>query len=385
MPIIVKGAKLTDELMASIKEVASNVKELFSLKFLSNVRETEKGVEIPCGYHRFFAAIQEKHSNAEIVSPDQVVLRQVFLDRNRAFFARFKEQNADYLKSDKNALLVISSAPGGVMDSEKVITFLTKTFSKITPAKDHKFKITAKYQVLDAIREKVEADALKDGSGASVKDRCAMMAIRFVKGRVPQRGTRVAVVVPVSDIEKIFNDLLADGYFERVPSIKFINLEERRKRAQERREKLDSAGEGSAAAASNKKKGPNEAAGRAKDKTGADKVDQPGSQSRRGGQGDKQNVTKRRPADGKRLPKFLKVANVPSGVTFDDIKGSLNESEHASILKAIAESHLQKPRRPDSSVISFFCTEENGKILMEAFSNMDIDGSKLSVTLEEAR
>lgn len=383
MPIIVKGAKLTDEFMASIKEVAGNVRELFSRKFLSNVRETEKGVEIPCGYHKFFSAIQEKHSNAELVSPDQIVLRQVFVERNKAFFARFKEQNADYLKSDKNALLVVSSAPDGIIDSEKVIAFLTKTFSKITPAKDHKFKITAKYQVLDAIREKVEADALKDGSGASVKDRCAMMAIRFVEGRAPQRGTRVAVVVPVSDVEKIFNSLLADGYFERVPSIKFINLEERRKRAQERRERLDSAGDGSAA--SDKKKKPSEAAGRAKDKAGTDKADQPGSQSRRGAQGDKQSSKKKRAADGKRLPSFLKVANVPSGVTFDDIKGSLNENEHASILKAIAESHLQRPRRPDSSVISFFCTEENGKILMEAFSNMDIDGSKLSVTLEEAR
>ena len=379
MPIVIKGAKLTDELTTSIKEIASSVRELFSRKFLSSVRELEKGVEIPCGYRKFFAALQEKYPSAELVAPDNTVLRHVFTERNKSIFDKFKEQNGDYLRSDKNALLIVTSAPGGLMDPEKVAAFLTKTFSKVTPAQGHKFKITAKYQVLDAIRKKVDADDFTDGSGASIKGRCAMMPIRYVEGRSPQRGTRVAVVVPVASVEELFAALSADELFDRVPTIKFVNLEERHRRIQERRERLGSAGDSPAVAKPAQKRS-TETAGRAKDKANQSK-----SRSQSKDQDGKKSFRRRRYPGGEKLPSFLKVMNVPNGVTFDDIKGSLNEKEHADILKAIAESRIRRPRLQDPSVISFFCTTENGKILMEAFGNMDIDGSKLAVVLEEAR
>lgn len=379
MPIIIKDSKLTDELTASVKQISNSIHGLYSLKFLSHIRETDEGVEIPCGFYKLFVAIKEKHPTAELVNPDTALVRKFFIDRNKVFFDKFKEYNAEYIKSDKNALLKINSAPDGIIDSEKVINFLKKAFSKITPAPDHKFKVTAKYQSLAAIREGLDEGIFKDATGASVKGRCSMMATKYIEGRPPQRGTRIAVIVPVADIDKIFDGILADGLFERVPSIRFVNPETRHQRILERRKKMDAAENESAPTATNKQKKHRE--GKSVSASKASESSQP---RQRKGVGNK-GPERRRRFEGERLPSFLKITNLPDGVTFDDITASLSESEHGDILKAIAESRLKRPRNPNPSAVSFFCTEENGQLLLESFANMDIDGAKLTVVLEKAR
>lgn len=379
MPIIIKDAKLTDGLVASIKQISSNINGLYSLNFLSRVRETDEGVEIPCGFYRLFIGIKEKHPTAELVHLDATLVRKVFMDRNNMFFGKFKEHNKEYIHSGKNVLLKINSAPDGIMDSEKVVTFLKKIFSKIVPTPDHKFKVTAKYPFLTAIREGLDEGIFKDATGVSVKGRCSLMATRYIKDRPPQRGTRVAVIVPAADIDKIFSGLLEGDLFERVPSVRFVNPETRHQRIQELQEKDVAADKKSGSATVNKQKKHKE--GKSVDGTKAFTSGQPGQKRNA-----KNAQFKRRYRfHGERLPNFLRIMNIPNGITLEDIKLSLNESEHGSILKAIAESRLQNPRHPDPSVISFFCTEENGKLLMDSFSVMDINGSKLTVTLDKAR
>lgn len=383
MPIIIKGVKLTEEFTRTLKEIIKGVDGFRSPYLANKARETDKGVEIPCGYGKLLAAVRQKYPEADLLPLDQDEARKNCIDRNVSIFTKFKEYNADYLKTSKNVIITVTSAPGEFMDPEKVVAFLTKTLSKITPAQDHKFKITAKYQVLDAIRGKINAGALKDASGSSVQGRCATMGIRYVEGRPPQRGTKVAVVVQSSEIEKLFAALSADNLFERVPAIRFINPEKRRKHIQELRERVGSAGDGTLGT-KNKQRRHQEAKGGVK-KPGAKKATGIRVQL-----ADDQKAAKPKKKQGKkvqsqkeRLPCLLTIAGIPEALAFDDIKENLDKDEHADILKALAESRLRRPKQPNPSEVSFYCTVENGKILRDAFGNMEINGAELRTTVSD--
>ena len=378
MPIIIRGVKLTEEIAGDLKQIIKGVDGLRSPYLASKARETKEGVEIPCGYGRLLDAIQKEYPDAVLTPLDQVTERKRCIDRNSSIFDKFKEYNVDYLKTDKNVILTVTSAPGEFMDPEKVAAFLTKTFSKITPAQGHKFKVTAKYQVLDAIRKKIDADGFTDGSGVSIKGRCATMPIRYVEGRPPQRGTKVAVVVPVASVDGLFAALSADELFDRVPTVKFINPEKRRKRIQELREKAGSAGDGSAA--SNKQRKHKEATGRVK-KTGTKRPSGIKVQL-----ADDVKASKPKRGQSKRvmLPSLLTISGLPADLTFDEIKQSLDKNEHADLLKALAESRLKRSKTPNPSEVSFFCTIENGKLLESAFGNMTINDTALCVSLTDA-
>lgn len=82
-----------------------------------------------------------------------------------------------------------------------------------------------------------------------------------------------------------------------------------------------------------------------------------------------------------RLPCLITISGFPEGVKFDDIKESLNKDEHADILRAIAESKQRRPKKPSPSEVSFFCTEQNGRILKKAFGNMEVDDTALCARL----
>lgn len=380
MPIVIKDVKLTEEVTTDLSQIIASVRNVRPPYLAKHIRETEEGIVIPNEYQKLFDAIKKKYQTSSLMPINQEEVRQRYIERNRYFFDKFMEYNTDYLKTDKNVIVKVTSAPGGLIDPEKVTAFLSSVFSKITPAENHKFKVTAKYRVLDSIREKLNADDFKDGSGASVNGRCVMMAMKWVEGRMQQRGTVVAVVVPATKVSELFEALAADMLFERIPAIRFVNPETRRQHLKELREKTGTTGDGSSATRRKQQK---------------HKVAKSGIKI-----GHKPAVTVEfsdknvRPAKGERrkpaprkmfLPCLLTIAGLPEGIVFDDIKANLDEKEHADILKAIAESKQRRPRNPKPSEASFFCTRENGKILKEAFGNMDIDGAALSTQLTDKK
>lgn len=189
MPIIIKGVKLTEEFTRTLKEIIKGVDGFRSPYLANKARETDKGVEIPCGYGKLLAAVRQKYPEADLLPLDQDEARKNCIDRNVSILlsSRSTMQTTSRQAKCHHHGYLRTRRVHGPGEGRRL---LTKTLSKITPAQDHKFKITAKYQVLDAIRGRINAGALKDASGSSVQGRCATMGIRYVEGRPPQRGRR---------------------------------------------------------------------------------------------------------------------------------------------------------------------------------------------------
>lgn len=82
MPIIIKGVKLTEEFTRTLKEIIKGVDGFRSPYLANKARETDKGVEIPCGYGKLLAAVRQKYPEADLLPLDQDEARKNCIDRN---------------------------------------------------------------------------------------------------------------------------------------------------------------------------------------------------------------------------------------------------------------------------------------------------------------